>query len=543
MKKIITILIIIYFFSTGTVNAITSNGFKKILEMMNVPETNVNGYGVNEEVYNRYNLIVYGEPQNVLKNQRWKDVDNGRWINESTGKKGEYRVLGYSLTGTIVNNELFPDDYSSGKSPEEWDYIVIEDALSSWNDTEKYQTQMQYEYMLTQKLSRNGITYNITAKDIGLEKARLEAYSTWKTAGSIYTQKYDNNGVKWGATFKVPPMAADAKLDAKLYFPNGRNYVMNEKNDVLEITFSYGAEVSDLSQYARIEDIKKLTSEIEVQNELFDKLSGVKTSYINKEGKIVIDKSKYTNVDNIEIIVKNTSVLETVFSDEAPMIDIEEIVLNVNLKEESVYVTVKDINKIEFEEIPRPNISSIKVYRKSKLGESEKNALYISKNTGIPFICAGQILIVEAKISNDPSSVKFYIEGDSQIQKLDDITRKFVFDEPKARGEKLMYPSILALKKAYQLPLNMYEKQGVFYVEYIIPYGTKQTLHSWNSLRNINNNAFSIDKTKLFSRISEPYKLKIRASNDGGTVTKSINLDVFERWDTLYNRDISEYVK
>ena len=49
-------------------------------------------------IYNKYNLIVYGKPQDISKNQRWKDVNTGKWINEQTGNKGEYRILGYSLT-------------------------------------------------------------------------------------------------------------------------------------------------------------------------------------------------------------------------------------------------------------------------------------------------------------------------------------------------------------------------------------------------------------------------------------------------------------
>ena len=52
-----------------------------------------------------------------------------------------------------------------------------------------------------------------------------------------------------------------------------------------------------------------------------------------------------------------------------------------------------------------------------------------------------------------------------------------------------------------------------------------------------------INKSDLFTRITSPYKIKITAKNAGGTTTRSISLDVFERWDTIYNRDISEYVK
>ena len=43
--------------------------------------------------------------------------------------------------------------------------------------------------------------------------------------------------------------------------------------------------------------------------------------------------------------------------------------------------------------------------------------------------------------------------------------------------------------------------------------------------------------------ISNPYVISIYAKNSGGSITRGVNLDVFERWDTIYNRNISEYVK
>lgn len=543
MKKIIFFTILIEMFFLNITFAKISESFSKTLELINVPEKNTDGYEINEEMYKIYNLIVYGKPQDVVKNQRWKDTPNGKYINESTNKRGEYRVLGYALNGSVVNNELFPDDYVSGKSPEEWNYIVIDDAYASWNDTSKYQTEEQYNYMLNQKLSRNGITYNLTAKDIGLTKARLEAFATWKTAGSIFTLKKDDRGIYWGATFSIPPMAADAEVNALLNFPNGLNYTMNKETNILEIPFSFGAEVNNLSEFAKVSDIKNLSSELEVQYNLYDKISTEKQKEIIKSNKIVIDKDKYKGIDSLEVIVKNTAILETQFKSEAPMIDIKEIALTINLQGENTYITVKDINKRVSGDVPRPKISSIKLYRKSVNGLDEKQKLFISKKTDTDFICAGQVLIVEATILNSPDNVLFFIEGDSRIQTYDELTKKFLYDEPKSRGEKLIFGSLTEQKKSYKLPRNMNEENGKYVLEYVIPYNTKQTIHSWNTLRNENKNGLEINKEKLLSRISTPYKIKIRASNSGGTVTKSYNLDVFERWDTVYNRNIREYVK
>lgn len=544
MKKVLFMLMfVILLFNGVKVNASISENFSKTISIMEIPEKNLLGYEINEDMYNKYNLIVYGTPQDVIKNQRWKDVKNGKWKNEISGKTGEYRILGYSLTGTVVNNELFPDDAVSGKSPEEWEYIVIEDALSSWNDTEKYQTKEQYDYMVTQKLTRNGTTYNITALDIGLDKARLEAYATWKTAGSIFTLKYDDRGILWGATFNVPPFSANADVEAELDFVNGTTYTIEKDKTIIEIPFSYGAKVVNLSEFAKPEHVKKLSSEIEIQYELFDKITGEKTLNVTNDDRIIIDKTKYGDLKNIEIIVRNTAILETCFSTEAPIVDIKEITLNINLGDEDKYINVKDVNVSTSDEIPKPYISSIKLYRKSIYGEDDKVPLLVAKKTNTQFISAGQVLIIEAKINNEPTDVKFYIEGDSKIQILDELTKKFLYDEPKSRNEKLMYSSVNALRNSYNLPIRMENENGKYVVEYIIPYGAKQSIHSWNTLREINKNALNIDTSKLLSRICEPYKIKIRATNEGGTTTKSISLDVFERWDTVYNRDISEYVK
>ena len=130
MKKIVFITILISTLFMKYSFAI-SESFQKIISTLNVPDKNIDGYEINEEIYNKYNLIVYGTPKDVINKQRWKDVPEGKIKNETTGAQGEYRILGYSVTGTVVNNESFPDDYVSGKSPEEWNYIYIKCQFSS----------------------------------------------------------------------------------------------------------------------------------------------------------------------------------------------------------------------------------------------------------------------------------------------------------------------------------------------------------------------------------------------------------------------------
>ena len=49
-----------------------------------------------------------------------------------------------------------------------------------------------------------------------------------------------------------------------------------------------------------------------------------------------------------------------------------------------------------------------------------------------------------------------------------------------------------------------------------------------------------IDKNLLFTRMSEPYKLNIYINEKEEKIT--FEFDVFERWDTILNREASKYI-
>ena len=82
-----------------------------------------------------------------------------------------------------------------------------------------------------------------------------------------------------------------------------------------------------------------------------------------------------------------------------------------------------------------------------------------------------------------------------------------------------------------------------YYIEYVIPYKSAQTLNSWVTLREKNKNAFEINEQELFSRITKPYEIVIKAESENGIATKREKLDVFEAWNTIYNRDLRKYVR
>lgn len=546
MKKIISIIITALILNTYVL-AYTSE-FENILNKLNIEKQNVNGNYINEEIYNKYSLFVYGDPSVVQKNQRWKEKADGNFI--KNGVRGEYIILGENYSGKEVHNEIFPDDYISGLTPLEWNYIEIEDAEESWLDVSKYQTEKQKEYMLTQNLSRNGVTYDITASKIGLNKARLENYATWKTKGSIFTKKIDENGIKWGATFHIEPMAKDANVEAILQLPNGQTYDILENQEEIEIKINFGSVITNMSSIVSEKDIKSIMAELTIENKSVKQISDKETINIQDNYTLKINKSNYRNQETIEIPIKCDAVAETYFIDDIKMIDTKEITLVINIETPENKNTVKDENK-RFQSGDKPKIASIEIKRvtTNKNNSETYQNLEIAKKTNTQFICAGQVIYIRVKTLNNTSSVTLEIEGDKSITTLDELTKKFEWDEPKNRNVKTRYQTLDALKKSYKTPIKLKleknEGGGVKYFStiYVVPYETKQTLNSWNTLREKNKNAFKINENELFTRISEPYKFVLKAKSEIGITTKRTSLDVFETWNTIYNRDLTKFIK
>lgn len=101
MQKKILIMTITLLMISSSVLAY-SDGFSYMLNNLNINKQNVNGYFVNEEIYNKYNLIVYGSPLVKNENQRWKESPNGNWTKNGgpyngSGVRGEYWILRRNL--------------------------------------------------------------------------------------------------------------------------------------------------------------------------------------------------------------------------------------------------------------------------------------------------------------------------------------------------------------------------------------------------------------------------------------------------------------
>ena len=137
--------------------------------------------------------------------------------------------------------------------------------------------------MLNSKLSRFGITYDLTALDIGLDKTRVENYATWGNAGSIYTEKPGEGNVYWAATFSIPPLAKDAKLISKLELPHGKEYTILKDEECIEIPINFGALIQTNSEYAKSEHIQILEAELKINSETRDIVNGSQVTDLSKE--------------------------------------------------------------------------------------------------------------------------------------------------------------------------------------------------------------------------------------------------------------------
>lgn len=514
-----------------------------MIEAMGIEKQNVNGFEISEYIYDKYKLVVYGDPISInYSKQRWKEVDFGNWTRD--GKIGEYWVLGQDYSGKLVHNELFPDDYNSGTSPLDWNYRTVKDAEESWNDTTLYMYDSQREYMLTQKLSRFGVTYDITALDIGLDKAKVENYATWGSAGSIYTEKPGEGNIYWAATFNIPPMAGDANLDSILILPNGNEYTVSKDEESIEIPYIYGAQITGLSEYAKAEHVKIIESELKINDVREGILSSSETIKISKNGNLIINKNDYNDQDKIVLNLETNSFASTYFPNDHVMYSNTKQTVTVYFENEG-----QSKNKI-INDKNAPVIYDIKISRvtTNEKGKMEYVDLYTNRKTEKQFICAGQVIKIDVKTSPDASNVTFAFNGFSSISTFDNTTKKFLWDEPNLRNEELFYRKYNELKNSFRLPrkINLEsEEKGykIFTAIYIIPYETTQTLHSWNSLRNESKDAFKINESKLFTRKERPYRLVIKANSLIGIRTETCSLDVAERWDELFNRDISKYIK
>ena len=460
MRKYLIILILICNFICiidDTKVIAVSSEFSLMLDTMKIPTQNKSGLYINEEIYDAYNLFVYGSPLNKFSGQRWKDVIDGKWTKNSgiwngVGIRGEYWILGENYYGNEVHNHKFPVDIEPPTEPTEWRYAIIADALESWQESEKYMDDFQKEYMLTQKLMRNNVTYDIIVKDIGFEKVRLENYATWKTKGTVYTQRYDRNNKKWAANFMVPPMAADADLEGYANFTNGTEYYIEEPIDI-EIPITYGSSVINLTDYAKAEHVKELKSQLYINENYIDEVSDIRKLSVEGNACFKFDRSEYQEGKLITLNVQIRSTLFTTFITDGALVDIKNYTIFINcgsdtdLDDLTHFNGVSNETYIPYPDVLPPRITNIEMKR---IVDGKELPLLISKKTNTEFICAGQTIKFEIQTINYANKLTIEFAGDSSISRFDELTKRFEWTEPKSRNEKTMFKTLKEFEKMYK---------------------------------------------------------------------------------------------
>lgn len=250
-KTIILALLILAVAGICAAKVKTPSEFKKWLNSTGTPGKSVSGrYEADFNTYSEYNLIVYGQPEDVSGNEK---------------RDGEYRYLGFTYMESKYTNNCFPNDETWINKPEQWDYIHVDGASESWDLIEQ---SIQKPYMLHTTLKGHGAS-KLTACDIGTGKAKVQSPANWTDSGSVYTQK--SNG--FYATFIIPPM--------------GRGYLTAElecaENEIYtgDGTVNLNLKVSINKPVAQVRYIKTI----------FDEKSGGKVRFFHKTNSINITHS------------------------------------------------------------------------------------------------------------------------------------------------------------------------------------------------------------------------------------------------------------
>ncbi len=586
MKKIFLVIMFLIILSSSCF-AITDN-FKNIINVAGINRYNNQGYEINEEIYYKYNQIVYGSPEIAINEptQRWKNVSNGLW--SKNGIKGEYRLLGYNYIGNTVNNHEFPNDVTPASSPLDWTYVELDDALSSWNNLSLFKYSDLREYMKESNLYRDNIKYDLNCNKIGLNKTRVDNCSTMFSKGIVYTNRLDANNKKWEATFVTQPIDKDIKLEIEI-IPKESEYTIEGLEDYEDIEVTIIGRVISSNSEFQSKYIKTIKNDIYIDNYKVDEYKTGSCDYFKKKITIRIYRSDYPCVEEFEteydLQLKLRSTCFSNFPNDIPIYaksdnNIKLIVKNRffmkydMIIEDSGYEEILDEEKYEYPDYiekkdQNDNINYDDKYNNISLyniTKEDENKLYkkldktnsTNEKNSYGYIKAGSNLGIRVIGDKDIYKVEMSIIGDLSIKEFDDKTKQFEWDEAKKYGYETRFKDLSQYysfynKEKYEMDINSNGSENIFTFEYLIPYNTVQTLHSWNSIRDLYGSSFNIDKDKIFTRKSEPYTIKfdlyklVTVETEEGEetyteiITKYVIFDVFECWNNLYNRDLDVY--
>ena len=507
MKKYILAMfsVICLSFISNNTYAISSN-FKFVIDTVGIPRYNTYGDEINEDVYYAYNVFSYGKPNKITSSQRWKNSKYGFWTKnggryKGSGTRGEYYILGKSYSGAVIYNYYFPMDVIPSTTPDKWTFYTYPEASTSWKDTTKYKYIEQLEYMKNTKLMFNDIStrdradnpkyikeYNITAKSIGLSKARLDTAATWKTYGMISTRR-NINGVVYSQVYLVKPMAANADVKSELNV--SENYVLDKTKDELIIPIEYETKVINMTGYADKKHIKEIKAILYINGEKVDEISGSKIISVGNEYMLVITRDNYppNNNYNIEILVDGY--MHTEFA-------VDGLMRNKVTKHINLYVEKKQVIPVKS--------TSVKVLEKNSdelvVRPLAQNIETMDKSEG--FTEAGKYLAIKLDLNvskEDLKDMKVYIDNN-------------------------------------ETTFNNNFKSEDEIITFKIPEKTSTTLFGEYSLRENNGVYFNVPKNNIGLRKSEPHVILIKYSFDDKDYEEEFLVDTLDSVLTNINNKI-----
>lgn len=500
MKKIIySFVFLVWGFCMLNTTYGLSEEFKFAIDTIGIPRYNTYGQEVNEDVYYTYNVFSYGEPHTTKDvNQRWKNSKYGYWTKsggsyKGKGTRGEYYILGKSYSGALIYNYYFPMDVIPSTTPDKWTFYNYPGAEASWKDKTKYKYLEQLEHMKNSKLMFNDISsrakadnpkyikeYNITAKSIGLNKARLDVSATWKTYGMVSTRR-KISGIIYAQVYLVKPMAAGANVVSSINVEE--KYVLKETEDELVIPIEYKTEVANMSGYAKKEHIKEITSNLYINNKKIEEISGSKITSAGNEYLLVITRENFPPNEEYSVEILVDGYMHTEFVADGLMRAKTTKIVKV-LVEPKLIIPVRQ--------------SNLKILEKDTLSWVVRPLAQISKDI--------------------EESVGFTEAGKTLVLKLD-------LNVPEEKIENINVEI-----NDVKIDTAIYNTQENLALKLTLPKTLEPTLYGEYSLRQENGNYNKLNKDDIGKRIKEPHILRVEFEYNQKKFIEEIKFDTLDTY-------------
>lgn len=334
MKKISILLIFFMFFSLFTSVSYAFSSQQEFYEYVRTEyesEYNQGSKIASYSTYQKYGLIVFGDP--------WGDT-KPTGIEGQTGPQRRY--LGYTFEDEPYTNPYFPPDGSSGRKPEEFNYIKPSLAEQSWRNIDP----SQRTHMLNSTMSGNGATSpSFTLASIGgTSYGKMLSAATWKSEGSIYLQHRDSTGKIWYLTQTVAPMVGDTIVTAQISTPESTYHIRADEDQVkIPVTVQANAVLSGQAKPAHI---KELTASFQGHG------NSSKTATATVTRDYIASRAVYAPGTHV-IPLEGTGTISTIFRDQDTANASTSVTLIVEEKGDAPYVAAKaspEPSKVKFDD-------------------------------------------------------------------------------------------------------------------------------------------------------------------------------------------------